>query len=142
MGFVVLVMCSPILIPLVIILLVLGLKGDEWFGHGDPRRKGQYVYIHNEEGEIVDIFKDKAGTVEPTICFDDDDNDDEDLFDEDYDDDDWLDDEEDEDDWDDDDYIHDTGESFNRFQDGTCSKSDIEQLMEDDDIRDEFYEDY
>lgn len=38
--------------------------------------------------------------------------------------------------------IHDTGEIFNRFQDGTCSKSDMELLMEDDDIRDEFYEDY
>lgn len=36
---------------------------------------------------------------------------------------------------------HDTGEIFNRFQDGTCSKSDIELMMEDDDIRDEFYED-
>ena len=41
-----------------------------------------------------------------------------------------------------DDDIHDTGEIFNRFQDGTCSKSDMELLMEDDDIRDEFYEDY
>lgn len=38
--------------------------------------------------------------------------------------------------------IHDTGEIFNRFQDGTCSKSDMELLMEDEDIRDEFYEDY
>lgn len=44
--------------------------------------------------------------------------------------------------YDDDDDIHDTGEIFNRFQDGTYSKSDIEHLMEDDDIRDEFYEDY
>ena len=31
---------------------------------------------------------------------------------------------------------------YDRFQDGTCSKSDIELLMEDDDIRDEFCEDY
>ena len=30
---------------------------------------------------------------------------------------------------------HDTGEIFNRFQDGTCSKSDMELMMEDDDIR-------
>ena len=37
-----------------------------------------------------------------------------------------------------DDDIHDTGEIFNRFQDGTCSKSDMELLMEDDDIRNEF----
>jgi hypothetical protein len=41
-----------------------------------------------------------------------------------------------------DDDIHDTGEIFNRFQDGTFSKSDMELLMEDDDIRDEFYGDY
>ena len=41
-----------------------------------------------------------------------------------------------------DDDIHDTGEIFNRFQDGTCSKSDMELLMEDDDIRDEFYDDF
>ncbi len=52
------------------------------------------------------------------------------------------DDEDDEDYYDDDDDIHDTGEIFNRFQDGNMSKSDIEHLMEDDDIRDEFYEDY
>ena len=31
---------------------------------------------------------------------------------------------------------------YDRFQNGTCSKSDMELLMEDDDIRDEFYEDY
>lgn len=63
-----------------------------------------------------------------------DDDDDELMFD---------DDEDDEDDYyDDDDDIHDTGEIFNRFQDGNMSKSDIEHLMEDDDIRDEFYEDY
>ena len=31
---------------------------------------------------------------------------------------------------------------YDRFQDGTCSKSDMELLMEDDDIRDEFFEDY
>lgn len=37
-----------------------------------------------------------------------------------------------------DDDIHDTGEIINHFQDGTCSKSDMELLMEDDDIRDEF----
>ena len=43
---------------------------------------------------------------------------------------------------DDDDDIHDTCEIFNRFQDGNMSKSDMEHLMEDDDIRDEFYEGY
>ena len=31
---------------------------------------------------------------------------------------------------------------YDRFQDGTCSKSDMELLMKDDDIRDEFYGDY
>lgn len=52
------------------------------------------------------------------------------------------DDEDDEDDYYADDDIHDTGEILNRFQDGTYRKSDIEHLMEDDDIREEFYEDY
>lgn len=53
------------------------------------------------------------------------------------------DDEDDEEDYyDDDDDIHDTGEIFNRFQDGNMSKSDMGHMMEDDDIRDEFYEDY
>lgn len=44
--------------------------------------------------------------------------------------------------FDDDEGIHDTGEIFNRFQDGNCSKSDMELLMEDDDIRNEFYDDF
>ena len=39
----------------------------------------------------------------------------------------------------DDDDIHDTGEIFNRFQDGNMSKSDMGLMMEDDNIRDEFY---
>lgn len=52
------------------------------------------------------------------------------------------DDEDDEDYYDDDDDIHDTGEIFNRFQDGNMSKSDMGLMMEDDDIRYEFYEDY
>lgn len=42
------------------------------------------------------------------------------------------------DDYDADENIHDTGEIFDRFQDGNCSKTDMELLMEDDDIRDEF----
>lgn len=44
--------------------------------------------------------------------------------------------------YDDDDDIHDTGEIFNRFQDGNMSKSDMGLMMEDDDIRDEFYGEY
>lgn len=55
-----------------------------------------------------------------------------------------FDDDEDEEDhyYDDDDDIHDTGEIFNRFQDGHMSKSDMGLMMEDDDIRDEFYGEY
>ena len=55
-----------------------------------------------------------------------------------------FDDNEDEEDhyYDDDDDIHDTGEIFNRFQDGNMSKSDMGLMMEDDDIRDEFYGEY
>ena len=55
-----------------------------------------------------------------------------------------FDDDEDEEDhyYDDDDDIHDTGEIFNRFQDGNMSKLDIVLMMEDDDIRDEFYGEY
>lgn len=43
MGFIVLVLCSPILIPMIIIALVLGLKGDEWFNH-KPVRQRRYYY--------------------------------------------------------------------------------------------------
>ena len=31
---------------------------------------------------------------------------------------------------------------YNHIKDGTCSKSDMELLMEDDDINDEFYDEY
>lgn len=44
MGFIVLVLCSPVLIPLIIIALVLGLKGDEWFNHKPSRQKRCYYY--------------------------------------------------------------------------------------------------
>ncbi|MDY3722111.1 MAG: hypothetical protein SOZ96_05895 [Treponema sp.] len=44
MGFIVLVLCSPVLIPLIIIALVLGLKGDEWFNHKPSRQKSCYYY--------------------------------------------------------------------------------------------------
>ena len=37
---------------------------------------------------------------------------------------------------------HNDSSIYDRFQDGTCSKKDMELLMEDDDIRDEFDEDY
>ena len=44
MGFIVLVLCSPILIPLIIVTLILGFKGDEWFNHQPPRQKRYYYY--------------------------------------------------------------------------------------------------
>lgn len=44
MGLIVLVLCSPVLIPLLIIAIVLGLKGDEWFNHQPPRQKRCYYY--------------------------------------------------------------------------------------------------
>ena len=50
MGLVVLVACAPVLIPLLIILFVLGFKGDEWFNHAPPHNKGRDVYIYNEDG--------------------------------------------------------------------------------------------
>ena len=76
MGAIVMFITAPVWIPAVIVLLVLGLNGDEWFGHSDPKRKGQYVYILNEEGEIIDIFKDKNGTFHGDICLDEDEDDD------------------------------------------------------------------
>ena len=39
-----------------------------------------------------------------------------------------------------DEYDNSRGGLFERFQDGTCSKADMELLMEDDDIREEFSE--
>ena len=54
MGFVVLVMCSPILIPLVIIMFILGLKGDEWFNHQPPRKRRVYYYDEIDEKDLDD----------------------------------------------------------------------------------------
>lgn len=45
MGFLVLVLCSPILIPLVIIMFILGLKGDEWFNHQSGKQR---IYFYDE----------------------------------------------------------------------------------------------
>ena len=46
-------------IPLICIiaLIVMGCSG----GSKDSKPKGTYVYIHNEDGEIVDSFVDKSG---------------------------------------------------------------------------------
>ena len=133
MGTLVLFLTAPVWISAVIILLVLGLKGDEWFGHPDPSRKGQYVYLHNEEGELIDIIKDKNGTIHGTICFDEDDEEDDELFDDD-DDDDYYD---DLDDMDEDDR-EEARLAFKRFKSGNYDATDIALMAEDDDIFDEF----
>ena len=92
---------------------------------------------------IVALKSDKKPSYTPPVsrpsyssrAYHDMDDDDEDLM--------FDDDEDDENDYyDDDDDIHDTGEIFNRFQDGNMSKSDMGLMMEDDDIRDEFYGEY
>ena len=49
MGFIVFVICSPILIPLLIILFVLGLKGDEWFNHQKPHQKRYYYDEYDDD---------------------------------------------------------------------------------------------
>ena len=61
MGFIVLVLCSPVLIPLIIIALVLGLKGDEWFNHKPSRQKRCYYY-----DEIDDYDDDYDDDYSPT----------------------------------------------------------------------------
>ena len=71
MGLVVLVICAPVLIPLLIILFVLGFKGDEWFNHAPPHRTGRDVYLYNEDGEIVDMYRDKTGQQSYTVLTDD-----------------------------------------------------------------------
>ena len=62
-------------IPIICIvaLILLAVCGDEWFGHGAPRGKGTYVYIHDEEGEIVDSFVDKSGRYDDYLDDDEDD---------------------------------------------------------------------
>lgn len=55
MGFIVLVMCSPILIPLIIVAFILGLKGDEWFNHQSPHQRRMYCY---DEIDARDIDED------------------------------------------------------------------------------------
>lgn len=55
MGFIVLVMCSPILIPLIIVAFILGLKGDEWFNHQSSHQRRMYYY---DEIDARDIDED------------------------------------------------------------------------------------
>ena len=58
-------------IPLICIiaLIVMGCSG----GSKDSKPKGTYVYIHNEDGEIVDSYVDKPGMYDEG--FDDDEDD-------------------------------------------------------------------
>ena len=58
MGFVVLVLCSPVLIPLIIIAIVLGLKGDEWFNHNPLRQKRCYYYDEINDYDDYDDYDD------------------------------------------------------------------------------------
>ena len=44
MGLIVLFITAPVWIPAVIILLVLGLKVDEWFNHQPPHQRRMYYY--------------------------------------------------------------------------------------------------
>ena len=49
MGLVVLVACAPVLIPLIIIMFVLGIKGDEWFNHGKTYHSSSYYYDDDDD---------------------------------------------------------------------------------------------
>lgn len=55
MGLIVLFITAPIWIPAVIILLVLGLKVDEWFNHQPPHQRRMYCY---DEIDTRDIDED------------------------------------------------------------------------------------
>ncbi len=55
MGLIVLFITAPIWIPAVIILLVLGLKVDEWFNHQPPHQRRMYCY---DEIDARDIDED------------------------------------------------------------------------------------
>ena len=98
MGLVVLVVCAPVLIPLILIALFLGLFGDKLF---PP--KYHTTYICNQDGEILDMYEDHKRPIrqQPQAEIEYDDFDDDDDWDDD--DDDWDEDDDDDDDWDDDD---------------------------------------
>lgn len=114
MGSLVILLCSPILIVFTIAMLVLGIKGDEWFHTGAPRRKS--YYNRKARPKIVD---------EEDFIFDDD----EDVF---------LNEEEELENQEDYDTMPDTQTILNHIEDGECRKEEIELLMEDDDLREEF----
>ena len=48
MGLIVLFFSAPVLLPLIIIAMVLGLKGNEWFNHAPPRGNRRYIDIVDE----------------------------------------------------------------------------------------------
>ena len=54
MGAIVLFITAPVWIPAVIILLVLGLKGDEWFNHQLPRKRRVYYYDEIDARDLDD----------------------------------------------------------------------------------------
>ena len=59
MGLIVLFMSAPVLLPLIIIAMVLGLKGDEWFNHAPPRRNRHYIDII-DEGDYSGLYADDS----------------------------------------------------------------------------------
>ena len=59
MGLIVLFMSAPVLLPLIIIAMVLGLKGDEWFNHAPPRGKSRYIDIV-DEADFSDLYADDS----------------------------------------------------------------------------------
>ena len=87
MGLVVLVVCAPVLIPLILIALFLGLFGDKLF---PP--KYHTTYICNQDGEILDMYEDHTRPIrqqpQAEIEYDDFDDDDDFDYDDDWDDDD------------------------------------------------------
>ena len=56
MGLVVLVICAPVLIPLIIIMFILALKGDEWFNHSKPSKGRHYYYYDDYDDKECDSF--------------------------------------------------------------------------------------
>lgn len=60
-----------IIFLLIFVIILLGIKGDEWFNHAPPHSKGRDVYIYNEDGEIVDMYRDKSEHHTPIVLTDD-----------------------------------------------------------------------
>ena len=57
MGAIVLFITAPIWIPAVIVLIVLGLKGDEWFNHQPPHKSRVYYYDEYDARDLEDDFR-------------------------------------------------------------------------------------